>query len=349
MGCGVVADYGHLPAIVSTPGLELAALYDPEEAHAERESRKFGDVPFFCDSKAFFDQKLDAVVVASSAGAHLVNVLQAAKSGVHVLCEKPLATTDADAMRMIEAMEAAGKCLFTAFVYRFSPVSLQIKKWVEEGVVGEIRSLRLIYDWDLHGQWEEGPDEKWMESPRWRGRMLEGGPMVDCGVHQIDLARWWLGDEVASFASAGAWVADYAAPDHVYVHMEHARGAHTMVEMSFTYGHTAAQPSPIFTYDLIGTGGVIRYDRHGWLLESRNGQGTLTVPGASEKNFPGMYAELAKFLLTGDPGHLPAARDGEAAIRIARAATDQLIERGRPNTAAAAGSGRPGRRPASPT
>jgi predicted dehydrogenase len=325
MGCGVVADYGHLPAIVDTPGLELAALMDPDRDRLLRIAAKFGNPPAFTDLDAFFQSGLDAVLICSPAGTHLENVQAAARYGIHVLCEKPLAMNDDEAELAIEAMEAAGKMLFTGFVYRFSPVALQIKKWVEEGVVGEIRSTRLIYLWDLHGQFEQEPNGEWIESPRWRGRMLEGGPMVDCGVHQIDLARWWLGQEVEQTSVAAAWVADYEAPDHVYLHMDHSAGAHSMVEMSFTYGHTAKQPYPHFSYHLIGTGGVIRYDRDGYILEARTGQTTIIVPGASEKNFHGMHAAWSEALRTGDPGHLPSGRDGLIATRLARMATDAAI------------------------
>ncbi len=325
MGCGVVADYGHLPAILDTEGLELAALFDPNPDRVALVASRFGNPPAFTDAEAFFATGLDAVVIASPAGAHLSNIQLAAKHGVHVLCEKPLAMNDAEAEQAIQAMKSAGKMLFTGFVYRFSPVALQIKQWVEQGVIGEVRSLRLIYIWDLHGQYEQDATGEWIESPRWVGRMLEGGPMVDCGVHQIDLARWWLGKEVEHVKVASAWVADYEAPDHVYLHMDHESGPHTMVEMSFTYGHTAREPLHHFSYHLIGTGGVIRYDRDGYVLEARTGAETIRVPGASEKNFHGMHRALSEALRTGDPGHLPTGRDGLIATQIARSATDEAI------------------------
>lgn len=325
MGCGVVADYGHLPAILDTPGLELAALMDPNRERLALVAAKFGNPPAFISAQDFFESGLDAVVVCSPAWAHLENILLAAKYGVHVLCEKPLAMNDQEALLAIDAMERAKKMLFTGFVYRFSPVALQVKKWVEEAVVGEIRSLRLIYIWNLHGQYEQGVDGVWRESPRWQGRMLEGGPMVDCGVHQIDLARWWLGQEVLNSSVAAAWVSEYEAPDHVYLHLDHEKGAHSMIEMSFTYGHTAKEPISHFSYHLIGTGGVIRYDRDGYVLEARTGQKTVVVPGASEKNFHGLHAAFAEALRSGAPGHLPSGNDGLVATQIARAATDQAI------------------------
>lgn len=327
IGCGTVAEFGHLPAIRETPGLELAALYDPNPEQVRKQAERFGVAEAHTDQEKFFEAGLDAVVIASPPGVHLENVRAAARHGVHVLCEKPLAMDDVAAREVIETMKAADRMLAVGFVYRFSPVAMQIRQWVRDKVVGEIRSSRLIYLWDLHGQYERLPDGSWRESPRWRGRMLEGGPMVDCGVHQIDLSRWWLGSEIVKQEVAAAWVSDYEAPDHVYAHLDHENGAHTMVEMSFTYGHVSKDPAPVFTYELIGTGGVIRFDRNGWHLEARNGEATWTAPGASEKNFPGMHAAFAHALNTGDLGDLATGEDGLIATRIARSLTDLAIAR----------------------
>jgi predicted dehydrogenase len=122
-------------------------------------------------------------------------------------------------------------------------------------------------------------------SPLRVGRMLEGGPMVDCGVHQIDLARWWLGSAVEWQRGIGVWVEDYQAPDHLYLHMGHACGAHTMVEMSFSYNATSREPRTHFQYELIGSDGVIRYNREEHSFELRNSHGTQWLAWHPEKNF----------------------------------------------------------------
>jgi predicted dehydrogenase len=323
MGCGHVAEFGHLPAIQETAGLELVALHDPVPGKAADYAARFGGQPFE-DTEAFFATNLDVIAITSSAPAHYANVLAAASRKVHIICEKPIAMTDEEGEEMVAAMSAAGKEFFVGFCYRFSPVALQIKRWVEDGIVGEIRALRLIYNWHLHGQFMRSPAGEWIESPFYRGRMEEGGPLVDCGVHQIDLARWWLGSEVTQWSAAGAWVGKFDAPDHVWLHMTHASGALTTVEVSYAHGHTAKEPRSVFSYELIGTGGVIRYDRDGYILEARHGQGTISVPGASEKNFPGMYAALVE-RLNGCEVDMPMAQDGIGATRIARHATDSLI------------------------
>jgi len=151
--------------------------------------------------------------------------------------------------------------------------------------------------------------------------------MVDCGVHQIDLARWWLGSEVVRQSAFGAWVDEYEAPDHVHLHMDHACGAHTHVEMSFSFGHTVAEPAPQFEYDIIGAEGFIRYHAEQRVFELRTVGGTTRLEWSEQKNFAGMYAAFAQALQTGHAGDLATGRDGLIAMRIARSATNQAIRR----------------------
>lgn len=329
MGCGMIAEFGHLPAILATEGLEAWAVYDPDPERAYSLQHKFGIPHGYAVSDMFFESGIEAVVVCSSAPAHRANVTGAARYGLPVLCEKPLAMTDADAEWMIHTMSDAGLLLATGFCYRFSPVAQNIKKLVDSGTIGEVRALRLVYIWNLHGRdrvTEAGLAEP---NPYWQGRMAEGGPMVDCGVHQIDLSRWWLNSEVVGYQASGAWVENYEAPDHVWLHMDHESGAHTMAEMSFSYGHTARDPRSHFSYHLIGTEGLIRYDRDGWLFEVRTKHGTHRLPGASEKNFEGLYAAFAHALETDDASDLPTGFDGLRATQIARDATQSVIARRR--------------------
>jgi predicted dehydrogenase len=325
MGCGMIAEYGHLPAILATQGLQAWAVYDPDPERAYGLQHKFGIPHGYAISSMFFESGIDAVVVASSAPAHRQNVEEAARYGLPVLCEKPLAMTDDDAEHMIKLMHDSRLMLATGFCYRYSPVAQNIKRLVQGGAIGEVRSLRLVYIWNLHGREHISPDGQVIVNPYWQGRMDEGGPMVDCGVHQIDLARWWLQSEVIHTQAAGAWVENYEAPDHMWLHLDHANGAHATVEMSFSYSHTARDPRSHFSYHIIGTDGMIRYDRDGWTFEVRTRYGTHRLPGASEKNFEGLYAAFARALETGDASDLPTGHDGLRATQIARRATESVI------------------------
>jgi predicted dehydrogenase len=323
----VVASYGHVPAIHRTAGCKLVSIFEPDSGRLIDAKDKYKVDRGYTDPELFFQSGFDAVVVTSPAPAHLGNVQMAARYGKPVLCEKPLAMTEAESQQMIDVMAAAKLPLYVGFTYRFSPVAMEIKRLVAEGAIGAVRSLRLIYNWDCHGKYEHRTGER-VNAAR-HGRMIEGGPIVDCGVHQIDLARWWLGSEVVRSTGAGAWVdAEHEAPDHVYLHLDHKNGAHTMVEMSYSYGHTSKDQRCEFVYELIGTDGLIRYDRQGRFFELVNRNGTKHLHWTEEKNFEGMYAEFVRALQTGVAGNMPTAADGLAATRLARQAVEEMV-RGR--------------------
>ncbi|MER3495981.1 MAG: hypothetical protein C4320_03735, partial [Armatimonadota bacterium] len=175
VGCGVVAGYGHGPVLRESEEFDLAAVFDPVPEAAEAFATRFGTAAFI-DEDAFYNLDLDALVVASPLGTHRHHVERAAEAKWHVLCEKPIAPTEEDAVAMELAMAGTGRVFAVGFVYRHSPVTRVLLDWAHDGSIGEVRIARLSYLWALHGRYENGS-----ESPRWRGRMEEGGPLIDCG------------------------------------------------------------------------------------------------------------------------------------------------------------------------
>lgn len=325
MGCGMVARYGHLPAILSTPSLHLHAVFDPDAANLRLAREQFGVQHVFTDAEAFFASGIQGVSITSPAPCHLENVLQAAAHRLPAICEKPLAMNRAEGERMIAATRSAGVALHAAFCYRFSPCALKIRELVRNRAIGEVRSLRLIYNWSLHGKFATDPEGRRIIQKRREDRMLEGGPMIDCGTHQIDLATFWLGSPVASFSARGAWVDDYEAPDHMWLHMDHANGAHTVVEISYSYHHTTQNRRSEFVYELIGTDGVIRYDREASSFTVSTPSGVECLDFAPEKNFAGLYAEWARSLARGSSELLASADEGLRVVEIAAGATSAAV------------------------
>ncbi|MGF1669495.1 MAG: Gfo/Idh/MocA family protein [Balneolaceae bacterium] len=333
IGCGMIAEIGHLPAIKQVNDLQIDALYDHNFERAVELQQRFSVPHAYPTEEDFFSSDIDAVVICTPAPVHYKNVLDAAKAQKHVLCEKPLAMTEKEMLEMEKVMNDAGLQFFIGFNYRFSQSSIDIRRLLRERAIGEVRLLRLIYNWHLHGKWQVNEDGQRVDTPLRAGRMNEGGPLVDCGVHQIDLARWWLDSEVEWQHGIGVWLDTYKAPDHVYLHMGHSCGAHTKVEVSFSYNATSLDPRTHFLYELIGTDGVIRYNREEHSFELRNSHGTQYLPWHPEKSFVGMYREFAKSLKTGKPGDMPTANDGILASRIARTATEEAIRnRDKPST-----------------
>lgn len=325
IGCGMIAELGHLPAIQQTPGLVLESVFDHRWERALEMQKRFNAKHAYPKEEDFWNCDFDAVIICTPAPLHLEHVRKAAEHGKHVLCEKPLAMTVHEIEQMMDVADSAKIKLYTGFTYRFSPTALEIHRLVRSGAIGQVRSLRLIYLWNLHGKWQFDPSGIMIPSKLRVGRMEEGGPMVDCGVHQIDLARWWLGSEVNSTRGIGVWVEDFEAPDHMYLHMGHENGAHSMVEMSFSYNATSKEPRSNFQYELIGTDGVIRLNREEHSFEVRNSHGTQYLPWHPEKNFMGMYRELLFALTNNDDRNMPLANDGLMATKIARNATNQAI------------------------
>ncbi|MBN1435649.1 MAG: Gfo/Idh/MocA family oxidoreductase [Sedimentisphaerales bacterium] len=325
MGCGVVADYGHVPAIQAVEQLKLCSIFDPHEESLKRMQQKFNIENAFTDEDAFFNSDIDAVSITSPAPCHRANVLNAAKNKLPVICEKPLAMNKTEAKEMIDAMQKADCSLYTAFCYRFSPSALKIKELIEREAIGQVRVLRLINIWNCHGKYEIDANGNKIIQKRREDRMFEGGPMIDCGTHQIDLANFWLNSDVVNFSGHGGWVEEYEAPDHIWLHMDHVNGTHTIVEMSYSYHHTSKHPHTEFIYELIGTKGVIRYHNEAQTFSMETDQGTENFPFHPVKSFTGMYNEWASALITGKSDLLATAQQGLSVTEIASQATEQAI------------------------
>lgn len=317
MGLGHVARYAHVPAIASSSDLKLAAIYEPIAKVDPGALDLSGDVSVCSDEQQFFAQNLDAIVVTSPAPYHADNIRSAMRHNLPILCEKPLADKAEDADRIVTEVQSKDHPLYIAYCYRFSSVAQRMRELIQRGAIGEVKLLRLVYNWDLHGMYVDRDADAGQIDSRWHGRMIEGGPMVDCGVHQIDLAQWWTDSPVVHVGGHGVWGVDYEAPSHVWGHLDHANGLHTCVEMSCTFGHTCQTRERDFRYEAMGTEGVIVFDAVAERFEWKHTHGEEVLPLANEKNFVGMYDAFALALRTGQHGDLCSAQQGFENTRIA--------------------------------
>ncbi|MBC7320307.1 Gfo/Idh/MocA family oxidoreductase, partial [bacterium] len=188
VGCGTVAGYGHLPAIKSIKELELVALADINEAKLKEYGKRFGVNWLFTDYREMLDSvELDLVTVSTSLNAHYGVVMESAKRGINVFCEKPLAETTEKGWQMVNAMKEAGKIFAVNFENRAKPYIRRIKDILKSGELGRPMMMRFIYNW---------AGGRWAGKDRYERLMKEGmGPIVDCGVHYFDLVRWFSEDE----------------------------------------------------------------------------------------------------------------------------------------------------------
>lgn len=167
-------------------GVEIAGVADDDVERARAFAKRFG-VPFAPSYQALLQAGPDGVIVASENSRHRPLVEMAAAAGVHVLSEKPLATTLADARAIVDACDRAGVLLMTAFPMRFSAPLLALKQQLESGELGEIYAFNGVNQGELptaHRDWFVDKE------------LAGGGAIIDHTVHLVDIMRWYLGSEV---------------------------------------------------------------------------------------------------------------------------------------------------------
>ncbi|MFV1992204.1 MAG: Gfo/Idh/MocA family protein, partial [Acidimicrobiales bacterium] len=167
-------------------GVDLVGAADSDQGALAVWCDKFNVRAFgSCDELAAAG--LDAVLVCSANNEHLDHVRTAAAAGLHVLCEKPLATSGRDALEIVEICDRAGVVLMTALPMRFSPAFIEMREQVQAGEIGEVSAAvgvnqaRLPYG-----------GESWFSDPVKAG----GGAIMDHVVHLADALRWILDDEI---------------------------------------------------------------------------------------------------------------------------------------------------------
>ncbi|WP_243064832.1 Gfo/Idh/MocA family protein [Humibacter sp. RRB41] len=169
----------------------------------------------------------DAVIVCSENARHVDDVERAAAAGAHILCEKPLATTRPDAVRIIDACDRAGVSLMTAFPVRFTPQYAELRHRLQSGALGEVLSISGANNGRL-------PAERaWFTDPVLAG----GGAVADHTVHVADLVFGLFPgvDAVKVFAVANRMLhADREAETAGLVSIEYSNGVTAVIDCSWS-------------------------------------------------------------------------------------------------------------------
>ncbi len=189
-----IMSFAHLHAeayiqnLRAIPGVEMIGLADEDNDRGKHFAQIF-DATLYPSYAALLAEKPDGVIVCSENTRHRPLVEMAARAGVHVLCEKPLATTLEDAQAIIDACRAAGVRLMTAFPMRFSAPLQQIKTRLDAGGLGPVYCLNTTNQGQMpihHRRWFVDKE------------LAGGGAMMDHIVHLADIFNWFFGDHVAS-------------------------------------------------------------------------------------------------------------------------------------------------------
>ncbi len=318
VGTGGIANGAHLPGYSQIPNeCEIFALCDIDPAALKSTAERYPNVKhLFEDHKKMLEMKeIDAVSVCTYNSAHCEVAVNALKAGKHVLCEKPIAMDDKEAKLMVDAAKKAGKILQIGFNSRFAPANQALKRFIDAGELGEIyygraQALRVrgIPGWGFFiDKSKQG-----------------GGPLIDIGVHMLDLTLWFMGhpkpisvsgityqkfgkrDDVVGFM--GQWdVKKFTVEDFAAGFVRFDNGATVVVEASFV----ANLKNGLEKVTLLGTEGgaethpvTITQEKHRSLVsfEPQTPGGNVNTHQAEMKAFVECVRDHKEPLVTGEQG-----------------------------------------------
>jgi len=163
---------------------EVVACCDIDEEKVKKYAQTHAIKNYYTDfNEMMAKEKLQAVSVCTWNAAHKDAVIAALKAGANVICEKPMAMNETEAIKMKKAAEQSGKLLMVGFVRRFGNDAEILKKFIDEGTMGELYYAKATY---LR---RNGCPGGWFGDKLYSG----GGPLIDLGVHVIDLVRYLAG------------------------------------------------------------------------------------------------------------------------------------------------------------
>lgn len=298
--------YSYAHSLKAHPGAQFVGVWDADATRGQKAAAEF-EARFFPTVPALLAE-VDAVIICSENVHHAPLAIEAARAGKHILCEKPLATTVADAQAMIAAAREAGVQLMTAFPCRYSPAVQRAKAAVAEGKLGRILAIKGTNRGTNPGGWFVQKE------------LSGGGAVMDHTVHVVDLMRWFLGAEVENvYAEAATRFADQETDDCGTLAMRFDSG--TFATLDPSWSRPKAYPTwGDVTMEIVGTNGTLTLDAfaQNLLLYNNDALKAQNLHWGSNMD-TGLVDAFVTAVSTGQPVPITG-EDGLAAMAVALAA-----------------------------
>jgi UDP-N-acetylglucosamine 3-dehydrogenase len=308
VGCGAIARRAHLPAFraAGADEVDVVAFASRSRSSAEAAAKEWGSGRVEDDWRRLVESPdVDAVDICSPNRFHAEVAVAAAGAGKHVLVEKPMACTVAEADAMITAAERSGVVLCVAHNLRFASPFFTARQVVTAGMLGHLVAFRAAFGHGGPQDW--APQAGWFFDPEQSG----GGALIDLGIHVADLIRFVLDDdvtEVSALLSTRSPGVDEAAQ----VVLRMAGGAIGSFHASWV-----THPAPDHQLTVFGTEATLHLDGRTPLTLLR--PDAEAEPVALEKPGTGLYAGFVRACLGPEPSPV-SAEDGRAALAVVEAA-----------------------------
>lgn len=288
----------HIAGYRQHPNAEVVAVCDVNETVLHQRADEYGVEGRYTSFDEMLEkEKLDIVSVATPNKFHMPLTVQALRAGCHVLCEKPMAMNAQEAQHMLDVAEEMGKRICINFSYRFNEQSQALKAQVDAGLLGDIYYARTIW----HRRRGLPGFGGWFGQKALAG----GGPLIDLGVHRLDLALWLMGypkpvwamgstyNPIASELARKAGV-EFDVEDLAVGMVKFANGASLSIEASWAAN---VQEREWMETRLFGTkGGLVQHNieqtykfEAEMFLELNGAHFDLKLHSTTEKAYPAMY------------------------------------------------------------
>ncbi len=305
IGCGGIHTR-HAPAIVEHEDAFIACAMDVNEEAVERHQEEYGTECGTTElDHLLAHDDVDAVVVCTPTGLHPDHVVAAAQAGKHVLCEKPMALTVAEAERMADACEDSGVTLQIAFVRHFCNQWLKLREIVQSGMIGRPVVWRSVSA-------SSGPASPWFLS-----KELGGGPFIDGAVHNYDFARFMFGEARRVTANLRTMKSDSDAWDTGTGIVDFASG--DQLVMCWSWGLPTGDERTMGdgAHDVLGPEGAILFGGDAFTVNTAGGEETVEFEADSGQDW--FNKQMAHFIdcVQNDRKPEAGAREGIEATRIA--------------------------------
>ena len=321
IGTGVIAAM-HADAIATLPGVRLVAVTDVADRAAAAFAAARGCAAEPDLGALLARDDVDVVCVCVPSGLHAEVGVRAAKAGKHLVVEKPIDVTLAAADRLIEAARTAGVALTVISQHRFDPGLTELKRLLGEGALG-----RLVLG-EASTKWYR--TQAYYDSAGWRGSWaMDGGSLMNQGVHYVDLLRWCMGPVTEVTAVCTTQAHQIEAEDTALAIVRFGSGAVGTILSS-----TAAYPGFPQRLEITGTEGTVTVEdgrivrrafgagarpaggRHGTDDDDGAAQGAAADPAAVD--VAGHAAQIADLLAAIEEGREPAVggEDGRSTLEI---------------------------------
>ena len=199
IGLGRIASH-FMPGVLNTTNSRITALVSGHREKAERIAAEYGVPPSSIYSYENFDEiahnpAVDAVYVGLPNSMHAEYTIRAAKAGKHVLCEKPMSNTVAEAEAMIAACKKANVKLMIAYRCHYEPTNLRAVQLIRSGAIGQVQAIESAFGYNsAPGEW------------RLNKKLAGGGPLFDVGIYSLNACRYLTGEEPERFTAVASTI-----------------------------------------------------------------------------------------------------------------------------------------------